>query len=149
MLQTIFRWFLLALMLGLSSGPVVAAEPEQQGDLGKFVFHITESDSARGLLNNARNLHESSNGKVKIVVVANGTGLDFLLQDAADKNGNPYNIAIEGLQAKGVEFRACNNTMKARKIDPAKLLEKIQIVPAGISEVARLQAKEGYYYIKP
>ncbi|MDP2827637.1 MAG: DsrE family protein [Sulfuricellaceae bacterium] len=148
MLQTIFRWFLLALMLGLSSGQVVAAEPEQ-GDLGKFVFHITESDSARGLLNNARNLLESSNGKVKIVVVANGAGLDFLLQEAADKNGNPYNIAIEGLQAKGIEFRACNNTMKARKIDPAKLVGNIQVVPAGISEVARLQAREGYYYIKP
>ncbi len=49
----------------------------------------------------------------------------------------------------GVEFRVCNNTLCARKIDPKTLVEGMQLVPAGIVELARLASREGYVYIKP
>ena len=85
----------------------------------------------------------------KIVVVTHGKGIDFLLDGAADKDGNPYNIKVEELQAKGVDFRVCNNTLVSRKIDAKTVLPQAKIVPSGVAEIGRLQAKEGYVYLKP
>lgn len=143
-LWQIFVAFVCASMVSLASADAV---PGASAD--KFVFHITDSGNARGLFNNARNLAQSYDGKVKIVVVANGGGVDFLLQEATDKNGNPYVVDIENLQGMGVEFRVCLNTLRSRKIDPKSVVDGVQLVPAGIVEVARLQAREGYHYIKP
>ena len=36
-----------------------------------------------------------------------------------------------------------------RKIDPKKLLPEAKLVPSGVAEVTKLQAKEGYAYLKP
>ncbi len=146
--QRIRFWFSSLFIAAIFSAGAAAADVAPD-HVDKFVFHITDNNSARGLLNNARNLLDGYEGKVKLVVVANGGGVDFLLQEAADKNGNPYSIAIENLQGKGVEFRVCNNTLNSRKIDPKKLVDGAQLVPAGIIEVTRLQAREGYSYIKP
>jgi intracellular sulfur oxidation DsrE/DsrF family protein len=56
---------------------------------------------------------------------------------------------VSGLAGKGVEFRVCNNTLVVRNIDPGKLLMETKLVPSGVAEVARLQAKEGFVYLKP
>ncbi|WP_334133900.1 DsrE family protein, partial [Tepidimonas sp.] len=53
------------------------------------------------------------------------------------------------LANRGVEFRVCNNTLVARKIDAAKLLPEAKIVPSGVAEVAKLQAREGFVYLRP
>jgi hypothetical protein len=95
------------------------------------------------------NNHLNADPKAKIVVVTHGAGIDFLLEGAADKNGNPYNIAVDELMSKGVDFRVCNNTLVSRKIDKSKVLPAAKIVPSGVAEVGRLQAAEGYVYLKP
>lgn len=146
--KRIRQWFSTFIFAVMTSGGAMAGDGST-AQVDKFVLHITDSASARGLLNNARNLIDGYDGKVEIVVVANGGGVDFLMQDAADANGNPYNIDIENLQNKGVEFRVCNNTLRARKLDPKKLVDGAKLVPAGIVEVSRLQAREGYHYVKP
>lgn len=147
MINNIFKAIFALMILGIASG-ASAAEP-QTNPQENFVFHITDNNSARGLLNNARNFLDGYEGKPRLVVVANGGGVDFLLQNATDKDGNPYNISVEQLQERGVEFRVCNNTLRARKIDPKTLLEGVKLVPAGIVEVTRLASREGYIYIKP
>ena len=114
----------------------------------KSVYHINDSASAMLAMNNINNQLAAS-PKDQIVVVTHGKGIDFLLQDATDKDGNPYNIKIEALQAKKVDFRVCNNTLVSRKIDPATVVKGSHIVPSGVAEVAKLQAREGYTYIKP
>jgi hypothetical protein len=48
-----------------------------------------------------------------------------------------------------VEFRVCNNTLVARKISTDKLLMEAKVVPAGVAEVATLQAKQGFVYLRP
>jgi intracellular sulfur oxidation DsrE/DsrF family protein len=68
---------------------------------------------------------------------------------AADAKGNPYNISVEELQAKGIDFRVCNNTLVGRKIDPKKVLPGATIVPSGVAELGKLQSAEGFVYIKP
>jgi intracellular sulfur oxidation DsrE/DsrF family protein len=87
--------------------------------------------------------------KVKIVVVTHSLGIDFLISGAKDSKGREFSGTVSGLAGRGVEFRVCNNTLVSRKIDPGTLLMETKIVPSGVAEVAMLQAKEGYVYIKP
>ena len=58
---------------------------------------------------------------------------------------------IDGLKNQGIEFNVCENTVKGRKVDVDTDLynvEKKDIVPSGVAEVARLQ-QMGYSYVKP
>ena len=114
----------------------------------KVVYHINDSSVASLALNNIRN-HLNAAPGVKITVVTHGKGIDFLLKDAVDKNGNPYEVAVQQLVAQGVDFRVCNNTLKSRNLDKSAVIEEASVVPSGVAEIARLQAKEGYVYLKP
>ena len=49
----------------------------------------------------------------------------------------------------GVQFRVCKVTLQRRNIDPKRVIEEATLVPSGVAEVARLQAKEGFVYLKP
>lgn len=120
----------------------------QDGD-EKVVYHINDSAVAKMALGNIKNHLAATRNQAKIVVVAHGFGVDFLLEGAQDKNGNPYSIQIEELMAQGVDFRVCNNTLKSRKIDPKTVIQGAHIVPSGVAELGKLQAREGYVYIKP
>lgn len=115
----------------------------------KTVYHVnTGVDSAAVALNNIQN-HLNADPKAKIVVVTHGPGIDFLLEGAKDSRGREFSSSVSGLAGKGVEFRVCNNTLVSRNIDPGKLLLETKIVPSGVAEVAKLQAKEGFVYLKP
>lgn len=115
----------------------------------KAVYHInTPEATVPVILNNVRN-HMNADPKAKIVVVTHGQGINFLLQDAKDAQGREFSGAVSDLAGKGVEFRVCNNTLVSRKINPDRVLMEAKIVPSGVSEVARLQAQEGYVYLKP
>jgi intracellular sulfur oxidation DsrE/DsrF family protein len=48
-----------------------------------------------------------------------------------------------------VEFRLCNNTLVSRKIEKSKVIADVSIVPSGVAEAARLQAREGFVYLRP
>ena len=126
-----------------SVGPsAVADEPI------RAVYHINEADKARGLLANVRN-HLRDDPATRIVVVANGGGIDWLLKDAVDKGGLAFAPALEELAAKGVLFKVCRNTLTARKLGDDAVAEQVGVVQAGVGEIARLQARQGYVYIKP
>ena len=56
---------------------------------------------------------------------------------------------VSDLSNQGVRFAACNNTMQNRKITRDRLVMEAVVVPSGVAEVARLQAKEGHVYLKP
>ena len=132
----------LALMAGVS-----AAHAADRAE--KVVYHITDSVNATAALNNIRN-HLNASPKAQIVVVAHGAGIDFLLDGAKNKNGNPYDVVVQQLVDTGhVQFRVCNNTLEARKIDKKEVIPEATIVPSGVAEVARLQLQEGYAYLKP
>ena len=70
-------------------------------------------------------------------------------QSGTDHRDNPYDYAVLRLVERGVDFRICNATLSAGKISKAGLLDEVKIVPSGISEIARLQLKEGFAYLKP
>jgi intracellular sulfur oxidation DsrE/DsrF family protein len=142
-LSKLFSTFCVVLISFLLITASGAAEREE-----KVVYHISDSAVAAQAMRNIRN-HLTQSPKAKIVVVTHGEGIDFLLDAAKDKNGNPYEIVVQELAAKKVEFRVCNNTLVGRKIDRSKVLPEATIVPSGVAEVSRLQFQEGFVYIKP
>lgn len=115
----------------------------------KIVYHFDSGfEQATKGLRNIKN-HLDVDPKAKIVVVAHAQGVQFLLDGATNATGNPFNIPVEELAARGVEFRVCEITLKSNKIDPKRLLPQTKLVPSGVVEIGRLQAKEGYAYLKP
>lgn len=136
----------LAAAVGLGGCATTTTQPAKMQE--KVVYHFNDSSTATAGMNNIKN-HLSASPDAKIVVVTHGKGIDFLLDGAADKDGNPYNIKVEELAAKGVDFRVCNNTLVSRKIDAKTVLPQAKIVPSGVAEIGKLQAKEGFVYLKP
>jgi hypothetical protein len=136
----------LATVVLAIGGPAVAAGA---GEPVKTVYHINQgNDQAQNGMRNIRN-HLAADPTVKIVVVTHGPGIDFLLEGAVDRNGAPFDATVQDLKAKGVEFRVCANTLEVRKIDRSKVIPEASIVPSGVAEIARLQAREGYVYLRP
>ena len=99
-------------------------------------------------LRNVRN-HLSVDPKAKIVMVTHAAGINFLMKDAKDANGNPFEVTVQDLKSQGVEFRVCEITLKQRNITKAQLIDDVTYVPSGVAEVSRLQIQEGYAYLKP
>ena len=115
----------------------------------KTVYHVnTGVETASAILGNVRN-HLNADPKAKITVVTHGPGIDFLLEGAKDSKGREFSGMVGELSGKGVQFRVCNNTLVTRNVDPSKVVMEAKIVPSGVAEVARLQSKEGFVYLKP
>lgn len=139
----------VALLVGFASAGAMAQAASSVGDPVKVVYHLMEgTDQAMRAMNNIRN-HLQADPKAKIVVVTHGQGIDFLLDGTKDRNGQGFESRIAGLANQGVEFRVCRNTLEQRKIDESKVVQEARIVPSGVAEVARLQAKEHFVYLRP
>lgn len=142
---------LLAALL-LASVPMAHAAQQAEAaapaaDEIKVVYHINDASVARAAMNNVNNELNASPGD-KIVVVAHGKGIDFLLNDAKDDKG-AFEAQVAALKDRGVDFRVCNNTLQSRKLGPDAVIMEAKVVPSGVAEITRLEAKEGYVYIKP
>lgn len=146
LLATLQAFLLFAAVLGVSAPALAQAAPAQPI---KVVYHMSDgiAQAARAV-NNIRN-HLAADPTAKIVVVTHGPGIDFLLEGATSQPGQSFAGAIGDLAAKGVEFLVCNNTLVARKIDASKVAMEARVVPSGVAEVARLQAREGFVYLRP
>ena len=115
----------------------------------KVVYHLAEGTAqASRALNNIRN-HIEADPSVKIVVVTLSAGVDFLLDGAQDAQGRAFAGPIAELSNRGVKFLVCNNTLTVRGIAKEKVALEASLVPAGVAEVARLQFREGFAYLKP
>ena len=131
-----------------AASPAKTAKPTTEAVAQeKVVYHINDSSVARIAMRNVEN-HLSASPDAKIVVVTHGKGIDFLLNDAKDDKG-AYAPQVAGLKEKGVEFRVCRNTLKGRNLDDNAVILEAQVVPSGVAEIGKLQAREGFVYLKP
>ena len=153
-------WMLLLTVVALLiSGNIIAGEGYGKQ---KVVYHINYDDpkAQAGALRNIQN-HINAVGaeNLDLKIVLHGKGLTLLLDpDAVEntklKTGNATDeiqAKITGLKEQGVDVQVCSNTLKGKKIDyEADLydVDKADIVPSGVAEIAHLQA-QGYVYIKP
>lgn len=140
--------FALAAILALSATLAGRAPAQERAPQPTVVYHIDDSQRAIAMIRNITNHRRAAPG-VRIVVVALGAGVDFLLEGAKDERGNSYDALVDPLMIDGVAFRVCENTLKARSIDPKRLLAEVQPTPSGVAEIARLQLEEGAAYLKP
>ena len=85
----------------------------ESATVDKVVYHIDDAtEQALKGLRNIRNQMETA-PNTKIIVVAHGDGVDFLLDGARDpKTNDEYGPLISGLKAMGVTFEVCEITMK-------------------------------------
>jgi uncharacterized protein len=138
------------LVLGLS-GNAAAAEATAKAIVGpdKMVYHIndTAEQATRAML--YINNHLEVNPQAKIVVVTHAAGIDFLMQGAKTANGNLYSIPIEVLSLQGVRFEICDITLRERQLLRKQFVPDATFVPSGVAEIARLQQREGYAYLRP
>ena len=154
----------LALMLLICTSFLIAniAVAGDRYGKQKVVYHINYDDpkAQAGALRNIQN-HINAVGEknLDLKVVMHGKGLSLLLEPDQLENtklklGNATDemqAKISGLKDQGVGFEVCANTLKGKKInyeDDLYDVEKVDIVPSGVAEVARLQSM-GYSYIKP
>ena len=115
----------------------------------KVVYHLNSGlEQASDGLRNIRN-HLEVNPKARIVVVAHAAGVDYLMKGKKDKNGNPYDAAVEQLVNEGVRFDVCEITLRNRDLKRDQFIAEALFVPSGVAEIARLQQREGYAYLRP
>jgi intracellular sulfur oxidation DsrE/DsrF family protein len=121
----------------------------QSAEQVKVVYHVADGiDQASRALANIRN-HLRGDPDSRIVVVALGEGIRFMIKGAAERNGRPFDAAVTALKAQGVEFMVCTNTLTAHNVPVSQLLPEAKLVQAGVVEIARLQAREGFVYLRP
>lgn len=111
----------------------------------KVMFQVSDADQAKWnlALNNARNVQaELGQGNVDIEIVVFGPGIGMLKAESLVGN------RVIDAATTGIKVVACENTMKAQKIERADMLSGISYVPAGVVEIMTLQ-KQGWNYIRP
>jgi intracellular sulfur oxidation DsrE/DsrF family protein len=148
-----YRHFVMAALLAvgilaLVPGQSTVAQAVDAASGPRVVYHMDDSARAIPAIRNMTN-HLKADPEVRILVVALAQGVDFLLKDAKDEHGNPYEPMIDDLILAGVEFRVCNNTLTARQIDRARVHPDARVVESGAAEITRLQFSQGYAYFKP
>ena len=127
----------------------IGTDPKATVAEDKVIYHVNAGgqqpvDALRNIGN-----HLEVNPKAKIVVVTHALGVDFLMKEARDKNGNPFNVAVEGLKERGVQFDVCEITLRNRKLSKSQFIDEVDYVPSGVAEITRLQTREGYAYLRP
>lgn len=132
---------LLLCTLSLSALPALAAEPTP------FVMQLTRSADnyghRRALLQIDRVLNDLGENRVKIVVVAYENGIHALLADNKETSQ-----LVTKLANRGVQFRACRISMAAWGLTEEEFALEAEFVPAGATEMIRLQTL-GYRYWRP
>ena len=85
--------------------------------------------------------------KGKVVVVTHGPELRAFAKENYEKYAGAMQ-RMDELAKAGVEFKMCNNAMKAAGFEARDMHGFITVVPAGFPELAYWQSK-GYQYINP
>lgn len=110
----------------------------------KVVIQLNTSDTLvwHGALKNISNLQTALGSSTQIELVAHGAGISILVDGKTTQKAK-----IAELAAQGVLFKACENTIRERKIDRATILTQAGTVPSGVAEVV-LKQEAGWAYLK-
>jgi len=112
----------------------------------RVLFHIDEGSIARAnmVLHNIQNLIDDLGEEtVDVALVANGEGVRAVI-----KSPNVHKGRIKRLAEQGVRFLACANSLRFFGLTEDDLLDPVDVIPAGVSELVKRQA-EGWAYIRP
>lgn len=110
----------------------------------RIVMQLTSDNPEvhKGLMKQLSNLTEGWKDSVAIEVVCHGPGIQLLMSENTTQKE-----AIYAMKKRGVDFVACENTMKAKNIPKEAFLEDIHYVMMGIAEIV-IKQEQGWSYIK-
>ncbi|MBL7944979.1 MAG: DsrE family protein [Flavobacteriales bacterium] len=131
---------LLLLFAFLISGLAFAQESPRQHHI---IMQLTSGDTLvhKGLMRQLKNMKEAA-PSMQLEVVCHGPGLDLLMTDRSI-----VQTKITEFVGKGIVFLACENTIKERNLDRAKVMAEAGYVKAGIIHIVERQ-EDGWSYIK-
>jgi intracellular sulfur oxidation DsrE/DsrF family protein len=138
-------------LLALSAVPAVASHLKEQPRKHKVVYHLSEAgvDKARFVLGNIDNTLTGVGGPSHveaIELVVHGPALKTFLTATIDPQ---LKASLAELQAQGVAFGACGNTMKAFHISLDQLPAGAHHLPqGGVVRIMEL-VEQGYVYLRP
>ena len=145
-MKTIKRMLLVVMASLMFAGTAMA----EMGAAHKVVIQVSSADAKPQTiaLNNAVNVQKHYGSvEVDVGIVAYGAGLSILTLGKKNKNAQ----RVESLAMSDITSSACSNTMKKmtkKKGKAPKLIEGVEVVPAGVIRIMELQSK-GYAYIRP
>jgi uncharacterized protein len=110
----------------------------------KVVIQLTSGDTLawKGVLKNITHLYDTWGDKVQIELVAHGNGVEFLVNGKTTQQSR-----ITELAKKGVDFRACENSLRDRKLAKQDVIAAAKTVPSGVAEVV-MKEEDGWSYLK-
>ena len=114
----------------------------------KVVYHIADTASqALGGLRNVKN-HLDTDPTAQITIVTHAQGVDFLMLDAKDRNGNAFEITVQELVKRGVKFEVCEITLQNRNLKRNQFIDEATFTTSGVVRLTKLQ-RLGFAYIRP
>lgn len=114
----------------------------------KLLIHIDQSElwgTIQHNLINMMNAKKDTHPDLAVEVVVTGeAALDLMSVHATENLADTLKQATDA----GFEIKVCNNSLKRYHSDSSQLLDYVQVVPAGLIEIATKEA-EGWSYVKP
>jgi uncharacterized protein len=123
---------------------VNAQKADDRKRLHKVVIQLTSGDTLawKGVLKNIGHFHDTWGENVQIELVAHGNGVEFLVTGKSTQEPK-----ITALSKKGVQFRACENSLNDRKLSKQDVITAASTVPSGVVEVV-MKEEDGWSYLK-
>ena len=109
-----------------------------------IVFHVDldEQKILKIAIANIDNYYKAiEEKKAEVVLLINGPAVNLIKKEVA-----PQELSL--LQNKGLSIRVCQNAINNFSLTKEMLLDNIDVVPAGVVELVRLQ-NEHFSYVKP
>ncbi|WP_162426657.1 DsrE family protein [Pontibacter pudoricolor] len=139
------KLILLLAIFAFAASPAFAQVKQKEAKTRqhRIVYDVSAADTGQhaGIMRQLNNLKRAW-PDAQVEVVVHGKALNLLVTENTGKA-----TAIKDLQAKGVVFAACENTMRVRKITKDQLLPGVITVPMAVGELV-LKQEEGWSYIK-
>lgn len=110
----------------------------------KVAFHLSQirADEVRKALRNIKHLREDK-PEAEIHAVSNTSAVTMMKSE-----GSFEEKINELVEEQDVVMKACRNSIEGADMTEEDLIEGVEVVGSGVSELARLQG-EGFGYIKP
>ncbi|WP_195267107.1 DsrE family protein [Eubacterium sp. 1001713B170207_170306_E7] len=114
----------------------------------KILFHVDDTNRLGMAATNAANAAryvQDNRLELETEIVVNGEAVTGLVRKGIEE---PLYQSLQKLSDSHVRIAACQNAMRAHQLTKEDLCDFVDVVPAGIIELAQKQ-EEGYAYIKP
>ena len=114
----------------------------------KVLYHIDQESKWKMVLENVKNMIKTGKelGETfEIEIIANGIAVMGIVEHVSISS--KLYLEFEEILKSDVKVKACNNALKKFGIDKESICSFVEVVPAGVIEIAK-KHEEGYCYIK-